>query len=51
LINYFADGIGYAMINDPADMAMSLGDITGFNTVIWKKAVRQTRRGGFFLSL
>jgi hypothetical protein len=34
LIKYGADGIGYDMINDPADMAMSLGDITGLNTVI-----------------
>jgi hypothetical protein len=37
--------------NNPADIAMPLGNITGFNLKKRNKAVRQTRRGGFLFVL
>jgi len=37
--------------NNPANIAMPLGNITGFNLKKRIKAVRQTRRGGFLCVL
>jgi len=38
------------MINDPADTAMSLGDITGLNTVISTKLSGKCAEAAFFMS-
>ena len=37
------------MINDPVDMAMSLGDITGLNTVICNKPSGKRAEAAFFM--